>query len=59
MMFNTMLGNVLRMMCRRNLEIMLDDNVQHYVEDDLEDEFEHCARDHDQDECVDYLGHFL
>ena len=33
--FNTMLGNILRMMCRNVLKMMLEDHVEHYVEDDL------------------------
>ena len=36
-MFNTMLGYILRMRCRSLLKIMLEDPVQHEVEDDLED----------------------
>ena len=30
------LGNILRMMCNNILEKTLEDNVQHYVEDNLE-----------------------
>ena len=39
--FNTLLGNISRMMCRNILKITLEDHVQHYVEDDLEDDVEH------------------
>ena len=55
--FNTLLGNISRMMCRNILKITLEDHVQHYVEDDLEDYFEHYVQDNGQDECVDYVAH--
>ena len=57
--FNTLLGNISGMMCRNILKITLEDHVQHYVEDDLEDYFEHNVQYKNQDECADYLGHVL
>ena len=57
--FNTVLGNILRMMCRNVLKIMLEDPVQHYTEDVLEDDFDHYVQDKGQDECVMYVAHVL
>ena len=39
--FNTLLGNISGMMCRNILKITLEGHVQHDVEDDLKDYFEH------------------
>ena len=57
--FNTMLGIILRMMCRNTLKIRLEDHVQQYVADDLEHDFEYYFQDNDQDECVDSVAHVL
>jgi len=56
---NTMLANRLRMMCRNVLQIILEDPVQHHIEDDLEDEFEHYFQDNGQDECLYCVPHVL
>jgi hypothetical protein len=47
------------MMCRNVLKIMLEDPVQHHIEDDLEDEFEHDFQDNGQDECLYCVAHVL
>ena len=56
MIFNTMQGNIVRVMCRNILKTMLKEHVQYYVEHVLEDYVQHCVQDIDYDECVDYVA---